>query len=213
MNKYLLLCLLAIMPMMPAISKQQRTLEKDLIHTKHENHVRIIVIRHGQGVHNIKDIMTSSLSPGIHLTKEGEKQVRKAALSLRLQKIDFIYISPTYRTLQTAHIIGEYLKIPYHKMIVDERLREQFFGDCEGYTWQEYESIFPPLEDLNQAAPNGESGLEVMERTREFLRQIITQHPQKTILIVTHGYNCSLINQCLKGRTLQIGTAGYTIYE
>lgn len=151
-------------------------INNDLIEAMDNNQVRIIVIRHGEGIHNIKGIMTSSRSPGVYLTENGMEQVKKAADELQMQGIEYVYSSPLYRTMQKAQILGMGLNIPHEKMVVDDRLREQSFGDCEGYTWEEYEKIFPPLDTFEAAAPNGESGLEVFARTEGFLWQIVRKH-------------------------------------
>jgi broad specificity phosphatase PhoE len=202
--------------MVPLISAFANSIDKwdrNLVEEMEKLQVKLVVIRHGEGIHNTKGIMTSSKSPGIYLTKTGIDQVYHAAQQLKEKGIEYIYVSPLYRTLQTAQILGEVLNIPYGKMVVDERLREQSYGDYEGYTWVEYEKLFPPLDTLEAAAINGESGLQVYERTQNFLYEIVRTHPGKTILIVTHGYTCVNIQLCLRG-TLdnQPTTAGYLVF-
>lgn len=185
----------------------------ELVKAKQESRTRIIALRHGQGVHNVSGIMTSSLSPGIHLTKTGTSQVKQTASELQGENIDYVYVSPLYRTLQTAEILTNYLNIPYGKIIVDGRLREQNFGDYEGKTWKEYESIFPPLEGLDETPPNGESGRAVFIRAKEFLAEIFHKHPNQTIMLVTHGYFCICLNIALQGIYNEPTTAGYLIFD
>lgn len=211
-NIFILFFMLAI-PMMPISAKEINGYNPDLAERMHQNHVRLIVIRHGEGVHNINGIMTSSRSPGVYLTENGIEQVKKSAYELALKPVDFVYVSPVYRTLQTAQFLTMILEIPHYKIFVDDRLKEQSFGDYEGYTWEEYESKFSTLEAFDQAAPNGETGFDVLARTQEFLRHIIESHPNKTILLVTHGYNCSIVSICLTGNTRDHQTAGYAVYE
>lgn len=179
-----------------------------------KNEVRLIVIRHGQATHNLKHIMNSSRSPGIYLTDRGREQIQAAAEKLKNQDIDLIYVSPVFRTLQTAQILGAALNIPFQNIIIDDRLREQSWGTFEGKTFEEYESYFKsPDEDVYIAAvPGGESGAELFSRTLDFLRSASRQS-HKTILVVTHAYNGSQINKILTGEFVNLGQGEYKIYD
>ena len=91
------------------------------------------------------------------------------------------------------------LKLPYNKVIVDDRLREQDVGIFENHTYLEYEAYFSSPEDrFILAAPQGESGSEVLARTQELLLKIAVDHPNETVLLVTHAYNCCHINLSLE---------------
>lgn len=180
---------------------------------KEMNEVRLIIIRHGQGIHNVTDCIVSSLSPGVYLTEIGVEQVKKSAIELGEQKIDYIYVSPVYRTLQTAQIIGMALNIPYQKLIVDDKLREQFFGDFEGKTWSEYNAYFSKEKIQLMGPPNGETDLQVWRRTLKSLMEIVKKHPKETILIVTHGFNYQIISKILIGKSLHPKTAEYFIFD
>src|SRR5262245_5930096 len=73
-----------------------------------KQNIRLIVIRHGEAIHNLTSSMASSRSPGIYLTEKGIDQVKRAALSLKNEEIDHVYVSPLFRTLQTAqHLTTE----------------------------------------------------------------------------------------------------------
>ena len=177
------------------------TLEEASIASLLKTHqIRLIVMRHGEAVHNLKHLMVSSKSPGIYLTEKGMAQVEDSAKNLHGERIDCIYVSPVYRTLQTAQLTAMELKIPYDRIFIDERLREQYFGSFEGSTSEEYIAHFSKREDvLVYAVPLGESGAEVLLRTEDFLRNIVSKHYNETILIVTHGFNCGHISKCIKG--------------
>ena len=212
LKNYFVLFFMLIIPLMPVSGQEIIGYDRDFAEQMQKNQVRLVVIRHGEGIHNINGIMTSSRSPGVYLTENGIEQVKQSASELALHQVDFVYVSPMYRTLQTAQHLAMILEVPHHKIIVDDRLREQSFGDYEGYTWEEYESKFPTLEAFDQAAPNGETGFDVLARTHEFLRHIFERHPGQTVLLVTHGYNCSIISIGLTGNSKDHQTAGYAIY-
>lgn len=188
--------------------------DQELVNKFNQQNIRLIVIRHGEAVHNLKDLMSSTRSPGVYLTEKGIGQVQHSATQLLAEKIEKIYASPVFRTLQTAQIVGKTLSIPYENMLVEERLREQFFGDFEGRTYHEYIAYFSSPEDVFiKAAPGGESGSESFARTQDFLWEIATNHQDETILLVTHAFNCSLISKCLTGSHYHPQQAEYKVYD
>lgn len=189
--------------------------DQKLVNLLSTKKIRLVVMRHGEAVHNLARLMTSTKSPGIYLTAKGIDQVQGSANKLLTAKIDHIYVSPVYRTLQTAQIVGTSLQIPYQKIQVDERLREQFFGSFEDRTYEEYEAYFPSIENVYvHAVPEGESGIELFSRTHNFLHHIIRKHNNETLLLITHAYNCCQISYCLTGSYNDLPEkAEYKIYD
>lgn len=189
--------------------------EQQLIDLLYQNKVRLITMRHGEALHNLGHLMTSIKSPGIYLTDKGISQVQQSAQNLSKEQIDRMYVSPVYRTMQTAQIVGNQLNLPYQKMVVEERLREQFFGIFEDRTYEEYDAYFSsPEEVFIYAAPGGEAGSELFARTRDLLLKIAVSHPNETVLLVTHAYNCCQISKCLTGSYQGLPEkAEYKIYD
>jgi broad specificity phosphatase PhoE len=189
--------------------------ETALIELIQSKNLRLIVIRHGEATHNLKRLVISSKSPGIHLTEKGIDQVKAAASRLQNEKIDYIYVSPVYRTLQTAQFLADGLAIDHSIIEIDENLREQYFGEYEGKTYQEYIGYFPEEKDhFYNAVPQGESGKEVALRTMKTLETIANSHSNKTILIVTHAFNCLHIGKLLTGEfPVMPMQAEYNVYD
>lgn len=189
--------------------------EPNILELLTQSNLRIIVMRHGEALHNLKHLMTSTKSPGIYLTEKGIDQVQNSAIQLFQERVDCIYVSPVYRTMQTAQIVGQILQIPYRKILVEEDLREQYFGTFEDHTYHEYEAYFSESGDeFIYAVPGGESGAELFFRTNEFLSRIAKNHQNETILLVTHGYNCCQISKCLTGSYAAVPEkAEYQIYD
>lgn len=187
----------------------------DLITLMEQQNLRLIVIRHGEATHNLKRLVISSRSPGIYLTEKGIEQVKAAGQRLKNQQIDHVFVSPVYRTLQTAQLLVQELDITHDKIEIDERLREQFFGTYEGKTFQEYSSYFSQEgSHFYGAVPQGEAGEAVAKRTQDFLHAIAKEHANKTLLIVTHAFNCVHIGKCLTGKfPTQPVQAEYCIYD
>lgn len=189
--------------------------DKDLIELLNQNQVTIIMMRHGEGMHNLKNLMYSNRSPGIYLTPRGVAQVHDASAQLAGHNVDLIYVSPVFRTMQTAHIVGMQLKIAPENMIVHDDLREQHFGIFENKTYDEYSSHFATGMDMFAGpVPEGEHGEDVSLRTKELLKEIASKHSGKTVLLVTHAFNCCHVSMLLTGEINDIPSqAKFKVYR
>jgi len=157
--------------------------------------------------------MSSSPSPGIYLTEKGMNQVKEAAQKLQKENIQIIYVSPIYRAMQTAQLVSMELKIPAQNIMIDNQIREQYYGSYEERPWDDYEDFFPSPEDVYTGAiPGGESGCEVLVRTKDFLQSIISKHHDQTLLIVTHSFVYGQLHFALTGEYDGIVQAGFRIY-
>ncbi|MFA6916725.1 MAG: histidine phosphatase family protein [Parachlamydiales bacterium] len=201
--------------MTQAVEAFKPSIDHELVQELITKQIRIIAIRHGEALHNLGSLMNSSRSPGIHLTERGIQQVRNAAEKLRHEQIHYVYASPVYRTMQTAHYLTTSLGVPHLKVAVAEDLREQHFGIFEGRSYYEYVDFFDDPEDVyTKAAPEGESGEELYIRTKEFLRKVASAHEKETVVLVTHAFNCHHINYCLTGSDADLpNQAEFKIYS
>lgn len=99
-----------------------------------------------------------------------------------------IFSSP----LQRCVILAEYIKnniktISYHE---DDRLKEMNFGDWELKNWNTIptEELNPWMEDfVNIQVSNGESFIELHDRTASFLSEEISKKIMKPVIIVAHA--------------------------
>jgi isoleucyl-tRNA synthetase len=145
------------------------------------------LMRHGEGEHNVKNIMSTSIKNNHHLTKKGKEVVEKSAQSLVDKKIDFIYASDFVRTKETAEIVAKNLGYPIEKIIYDERLREIDIGTLDGITFDEYRSYYKnPEERFEKTPPGGENLEEVKKRVVDFVLEIDATHKNKNIIIISH---------------------------
>jgi broad specificity phosphatase PhoE len=152
---------------------------------------KLIVLRHGQALHNIADTLSSDLGEKWSLTDFGKVQAHQAALKLKQEEkiIHFIFSSPFPRTKQTANLIAQ--EVGIQDIQIDDRLREPFFGEMEGKTYRELFSLFiTPRDALLSGPPGGESGAAILKRVSDFLSDIAAnpKYKDKAILIVTHGF-------------------------
>ena len=93
------------------------------------DHLRTVVfVRHGESESCIGKIVTSEIE-GYNLTERGRRQAAAVAQELKSVAIDEIYSSPVVRTMQTAQIISEILRLPVR---ADVRLTERDHGPASG---------------------------------------------------------------------------------
>lgn len=93
------------------------------------------ILRHGEAMSNVKNIVSSWPEKLINpLTAKGKKQIKKAAQRLKGKHIDSIFASDLLRAKQTAEIVRQKLKI---KPKFNKKLREVGFGDLNSRPTEE----------------------------------------------------------------------------
>ncbi len=160
---------------------------------------RFFVARHGQAMSNKEGYLSSWPEPhdGVHLTPEGEAQVRAAAGKLKEEKLELIFASDLKRTRQTAELIAE---ITGAELKFDERLREVGTGVFNGKPEKDYNAFFPSLEAKLTTAPEGGETLEdVRARMVQAVLDLDRAHQGRTILIVSHGDPLWVLETALTG--------------
>lgn len=147
----------------------------------------IYITRHGQTEWNVEKRMQGwSDSP---LTELGIQQAKWLEERLKDTKLDVIYSSPINRALSTANIVNGKRNIPLY---TDSRLREINMGIWEGLTQDEIEKLYSKELYNFWNAPklykpySGETFFQVRQRTKELVKEIISENIGKDILIVTH---------------------------
>ena len=93
-----------------------------------------------------------------------------------------VYSSPLKRCTLLAHELGE-------SIATDDRLMELNFGQWEMKSWNDIplKSLQPWMDDfVNEAPPEGESYVQLKERTMQSFNEI-TNQPHLSVVIVCHG--------------------------
>lgn len=147
----------------------------------------LVLIRHAQSVANAERRFTHHDDEP--LTPLGEEQARDLGRLFIDNEVHFdaLYASPFRRTVQTAELAASPWRL---EMRLDERLREQSFGDFAG---RPYDDFYPrvvgltPEERWQVAAPGGESLREVAVRVRPALVEIGRRHLGESVLLAVHG--------------------------
>jgi broad specificity phosphatase PhoE len=107
-----------------------------------------------------------------------------------------IYASSLQRTLQTAAGIARACSL---RTTINDGLLDINYGAFAGLTLEEAASAYPDLARAWQRTPHtvhfpdGESLAEVRDRSEAALRQIIADHPEQIVVVVTHVVVCRLL--------------------
>lgn len=165
--------------------------------------MKLAVVRHGQGVHNVKSYYNSDPNgPKAHLTELGKKQAEQAGNILQNHDMDVVdgtYVSQLVRTQETLqHMIIEAKWIKK-----DPLLNESLAGRAEGKTYEEMRLKYGVEDSWDWEAAHhywgAESTSSILSRVRQFLNQLPWNSHGKYV-VVTHGAIMSLIISELTGK-------------
>lgn len=167
---------------------------------------KIFLVRHGQDTDNAAGILNGRRDT--ELTELGRTQARQVAEKLRDNDVQIIYASPLKRAYETARIIAEILKID--EVVVDEHLIEREFGiltDKPVADVPKYTDKILSTDQVNYflEIEGAEDFPTLLGRGRKILREILERHPNKNILIVSHGDIGKMIRAAYHGWTWEAG--------
>ncbi|MCR4334632.1 MAG: class I tRNA ligase family protein [Patescibacteria group bacterium] len=165
---------------------------------------RFIIVRHGEAVHNVKNMLSGIAETPHHLTDKGKKESKSAGEKLKKEKIDIIISSPFVRTRETADIIADAINYPKEKIEIDNRIEEVRFGIFEGKNAVEYHKWFKSSEEYFTKTPEGgENFNDIRIRVGKFLYDIDSKYENKNILVVSHDTPAWLMFGVNKGETMK----------
>ena len=155
---------------------------------------RLYLVRHGQSAGNVEGRFGGhSPTP---LSELGKKQAQMTAQALAKERINTIYSSDLFRAVQTAEPLAKILNL---EIKATDIVRERHVGVLEGLTFDEARKEFPNdyyalvNRNLNHIITKGESYSQLLERTTEFLYEILERHKGGRIAIFSHtGTICFL---------------------
>jgi broad specificity phosphatase PhoE len=145
--------------------------------------MRLIIVRHGETVENILGIIQGHL-PG-KLSSKGIKQVKKLALRLKKEKIDFIFSSDLKRAQDTAKEVAKFHPNAPLKFV--KELREIHMGEFEGKKRSKLAFHLKGLKVIHIPTKKGETVEQLYKRAERFLKKILSRHPKDTVLFVGHN--------------------------
>lgn len=149
---------------------------------------RIIAIRHGETSWNVDTRIQGHLD--IPLSANGRWQAERLAEALMGEPLKAIYASDLTRAWETAQYVGQAQSL---KVVSETGLRERGFGDFEGKTFAEIETLLPDQSlrwrkrDPEFSPTGGESLVALRVRVMEAAERLAAQHPGEQIALVGHG--------------------------
>jgi len=161
---------------------------------------RLYLVRHGATQLTAEDRFSGAAN--VYLSEEGRAQTERLALRLADDNISAIYASPLDRTMETAAILAT-----PHRLtpVQQEGLREISHGHWEGMARKDVEEKFRDeymaweADPFTFAPDGGESGISVLARALPVIREIVVNHENKNIVVVSHKATIRLILSSLLG--------------
>ncbi|MGI8419366.1 MAG: histidine phosphatase family protein [Candidatus Levyibacteriota bacterium] len=158
------------------------------------NITTIYVIRHGESEGNVQaqtdhNTLLHDEGLGSPLTERGKEQAKKLREVLKPIKLAAAFSSDLIRAKETAEILAKPHNVP---VITDGSIRERKWGKIISKgTRLQIETALRDLNDEEKLAhryfPEGETGLEAVQRLIDFLEEIIPVYNGKTIAVINHG--------------------------
>ena len=164
---------------------------------------RLWMVRHGETDWNLEGRFQGQADPA--LNTNGLTQARELAGVLGDAGIQAIYSSDLTRALETARPLAESLGLPIR---TDRRLREINLGEWQGLLLTDIQMRHAELfrshmaDPLSVASPGGETALQVEQRAKHALDEILQMHPDETVAIVAHGFVIAVLRVRLENKRM-----------
>ncbi len=182
-------------------------------HTKKSGN-KYYIIRHGEGEHNVANIISSKKDDNFHLTEKGREQVKASAEMLKDKGITKIISSPFIRTKETAEIVRETLGLGTEHVVIDDRLSEHNLGILSGKSVDEYYKLIHSDDDAYEITiEGGENIRDVRKRVGEMLYEVEKKFTNEKILFVAHEHTLWALESDAMGWTKQNSLLAYEADE
>jgi broad specificity phosphatase PhoE len=146
---------------------------------------RIVLVRHGATEWNETKRAQGQANPP--LTPLGRAQAQSVVEALARVEIDAVYSSDLDRAVDTARPLAEERGL---EVICDSDFREIDQGQWTGLQVDEIKAMWPerwgPARHYTRR-PGGEAPWEVRARALEALGRVVKEHPDATVVVVSHG--------------------------
>jgi probable phosphomutase (TIGR03848 family) len=152
------------------------------------SHTLVLMVRHGQTP--TTGAVLPGRAPGLHLADAGREQAEAVAERIGpfAERVAAVYASPLERTRETAAPIAKALG---QKVRIDKGLLEADFGEWTGAELKALMKL-PEWKTVQQRPstfrfPGGESFPEMQLRIGGAIERIVTAHPGKVVVAVSHA--------------------------
>lgn len=165
---------------------------------------KVYIVRHCEAEGNVQGVFQGKTD--FDISEKGRKQLEKLSERFRDIKLDVVYSSPLIRAYRTAEAATKYSKLTIN---CDAGLAEIDGGLMEGKPWGKLDVLFPNeyrfwKENFSEfSAPEGESVVQVYNRTTQTFINIINKNKGKSIGIFSHGCAIRILMCYVKGIPLE----------
>jgi len=148
----------------------------------------LVLIRHGETDMNRELRFQGHVNVGLNAV--GLEQARRIGARMAGEPADALYVSDLLRACQTAAPVASGLAIPF---VTEAGLREQHFGRVDGMRVEDIQRDHPDAWagwlrfEQDFAMPEGESTRVFHARVMDAVQRLVAQHPEQTVVVVTHG--------------------------
>lgn len=149
--------------------------------------LKLYLVRHGESAWNVKHLYTGRTD--VPLSELGELQAERLGDKLSTLDIEAIYASPLQRAQETARPAAELKNLTLR---LDARLEEIHHGAWEGNPANVIREQFADeylvwrTQPHRVKMPDGESLEDVALRVASFLQDILAEHSDGNVVIVSH---------------------------
>ena len=158
--------------------------------------VELVYETHSTSTHNEAGIATGWLDG--ELSEVGRRQAEELGARRRDDGLAVVYTSDLKRAIETADIAFAGSDLPRHQ---DPRLRECNYGELNGRPVGDIDALKPTRVD--EPYPGGESYRQVVDRTRDFLGDLLAEHDGGRVLVIAHAANRWSLQHLLLGEPLE----------
>lgn len=148
--------------------------------------VRVYLVRHAESTWNVEGRVQGQADPP--LSERGHTQAMRLADRFRGDAITALYASPLQRARHTAERIARATDLPVR---FDDRLKEHNLGLFTGHVWTDIVEQYPEFARvwMEQALdmPGGEKHSAFRARAAAVMEDIVAQHSEGKIVVVSHG--------------------------
>jgi broad specificity phosphatase PhoE len=158
--------------------------------------IELIYETHSTSTHNEAGIATGWLDG--ELSESGRSQAEELGARRRDDGLAVVYTSDLNRAIETADIAFAGSDLSRRQ---DRRLRECSYGELNGRPVAEIDAL--KATRIDDPYPGGESYRQVVERTREFLSDLLGEHDGRRVLVIAHAANRWSLQHLLLGEPLE----------
>jgi broad specificity phosphatase PhoE len=158
--------------------------------------IELVYETHSTTIDNETGIATGWL-PG-RLSETGRSHARALGERRRADGLAVVFTSDLARAVETAEIAFGGTEIPVRE---DSRLRECNYGELNGRPVTEID--VERMRRIDEPFPGGESYRDVVDRTRDFLNDLLPEFDEARVLLIAHSANRWALEHLLLGTALE----------